>query len=101
MPALHHVAIAAEDAAAWEVLLDAVADGDVVVLLDRAAAQARETNSAIGLPALLARQPGVRWVLPIPELAGGDADLPAAVEVIDEAQWLAMIVAYPVLLEWS
>jgi hypothetical protein len=103
MSALHHVSMPLEDAEAWKVMAGALVDGDSVVLLDCAARDLQLGSSASAQAEpwpLLAQRPHVRWLLPNIERLGV-ATLPDAIELIDEQHWLDLIVACPLLLEWS
>lgn len=101
MAALHHVSIAPEDAGTWAVMLDSLADGDTVVLLDRAALALQQDACTIDWPRLLECRRGVRWLLPALELLDGNPALPAGVEPVDAAQWLDLIAGHAALLDWS
>lgn len=101
MAAMHHVSIAPEDAGTWTAMLDAVADGDIVVLLDQAARALQQDPGAIDWPRLRERGRGVRWLLPALELLEPSPALPAGIEVVDSAQWLDLIAGHAALLDWS
>ncbi len=103
MSVLHHVSMPLEDAEAWKIIAGALLDGDCVVLLDRAARDlqlAGSTRTDEGPWPLLAQRARVRWLLPTIERVG-TATLPDAIEWIDEAHWLELLVAHPLLLEWN
>lgn len=92
MAVLHHVSMDAGDEAAWAEFLAALAEGDSVVLLDRAA---RRPPGQIGL------RPQVRWLLPASERGEQAPPLPAGLDEIDAHDWWTLIAAHPVLLEWN
>lgn len=88
---LHHVSWGADDPR-WALLARALASGDVVVLLERAASDCAACVARIdGVGAL-------RWC--VPEAEHRDL-LPAPVERLDDCAWWALIEASEVLLEWA
>lgn len=107
MAALHHVSIALDDLATWAVLLDAVEDGDSVVLLDAAASGLQGVGAAIVAVwcDLVGHQqramPATRWMLPDAERIVAASALPPGILAIADAHWLALIVEHPRLLEWN
>lgn len=90
--ALHHVGYAADDPR-WELLAQALAPGDVALLLDRAA---RDASACARRIAALAPD-GVRWCLPQVERASA----PAGIEAIADSEWWQLIARHEVILEWS
>jgi hypothetical protein len=103
MTVLHHVSIALDDAPGWAVIADALVDGDIVVLLDRAARgmqEAQPANTGALVWSLPGQRRAVRWLLPTPERIESAA-LADGIEVADELQWLDLIATHSVLLEWG
>ncbi len=100
---LQHVSTALDDASTWAAIADALVDGDIVVLLDRAARElqeARPASAGAAIWGLLGERRAVRWLLPTPERIDAAA-LPNVIEVVDELHWLDLIAAHGVLLEWT
>lgn len=95
MGALHHVSLAPADHAAWALLLDSLADDDVVVLLDQAI---RESDAVAGI--IAGASVAVRWCVPAVECPPG-ARLPAPLVLIADADWWALVAARERLVEWN
>lgn len=95
MGILHHLSITADNRPAWDEFLAALADGDSVVILDRAV-------GALLLDAgCVAGRPQVRWLLPSCERRAVPLVLPAGIVEIEDHDWWQLIATHPVLLEWS
>jgi hypothetical protein len=92
---LHHVSLDPADPTAWKVLLDALADGDVVVLLDQAIRAADAVARIIDAAAVAAR-----WCVPAIECAPGTA-LPAPLVQIADEEWWLLIAAGEGPIEWN
>ncbi len=95
MGVLHHVSLEPADRAAWAVLLDTLADGDMVVLLDQAIRDADIVARIIGASSVAAR-----WYVPAVEWPSG-AGLPAPLALIADAAWWALVAAGERLVEWN
>ncbi|MGE4071526.1 MAG: hypothetical protein AB7E72_10160 [Lysobacterales bacterium] len=95
MSALHHLSMGLDAREHWTQLEQALAEGDVLVLLDGAIAD---------LAAIAAWKRGLglelRWVIPQIALSPG-LTVPADIELIDDRQWWQLISAHQTLLEWS
>lgn len=85
---LHHVSLGVGDPR-WALLARALAPGDVVVLLDRAANDCAACVAQVDV--------AVRWCVPDAQ----DVEAPPPVERIDDRAWWALIEASEVLLEWA
>ena len=95
MGALHHVSLAPADHAAWAVLLEALADTDVVVLLDQA------IRDADAVARIIAASPSAaRWCVPVVECPPG-VTLPAPLERLADGDWWALIASRQSLIEWN
>lgn len=92
---LHHVSLAPADPSAWKVLLHALAEGDVVVLLDQAICDADAVVRIID-----AAPVAVRWCVPAIECEQGAA-LPAPLALIADEEWWLLIAAGEGPIEWN
>jgi hypothetical protein len=105
MAVLHHVSISLTDTAGWAALAEALVADDCVVLLDQAArdlqADPPARTWALLCSLLGGPRPDVRWLLPALERTESSDALADRIEVIDDAQWLELIVADSLLMEWS
>ncbi len=95
MSALHHLSVGPDAREHWSQLAQALAEGDVLVLLDGAMADLRaiaEWKRGLALE--------LRCVIPQIALSPG-LMVPSDIELIDDRQWWQLIAAHRVLLEWS
>lgn len=92
---LHHVSLDPADPSAWRVLLDLLADGDVVVLLDLAI---RDADAVVRI--IDATPVAARWCVPAIECAAGTA-LPAPLVQIADEEWWLLIAAGEGPIEWN
>ncbi len=95
MGVLHHVSLDPADPSAWNLLLDALVDGDVVVLLDQTVRDADAVARIIDTAPV-----AVRWCVPAIECAPGTA-LPRALAVIADEEWWLLIAAGEGPIEWN
>ncbi len=95
MGVLHHVSLDPAGPSAWNLLLDALVDGDIVVLLDQAVRDADAVARIID-----AASATVRWCVPAIECAPGTA-LPAPLTLIADEDWWLLIATGEGPIEWN